>query len=348
MKMFFLSNYKGHFGLKWQAEPYRSGYDRNLLTYYLNKYGFSVEFVRMADVDFQRQEWQGKIVLYTSSEEFDSGYKQYIEDVVYGLELAGANVLPNFCFLRAHNNKVFMEILRDLRLGKELSGLTSQFFGTLEELERAIDNQQIEFPCVIKSATGAMSRGVAKAENRSELFEFAQRISRTPHYYHEIKEIIRAKRMRGYSMESRFQKKFIIQPFIPNLTNDWKVLIYGDQYYVLKRHVRPNDFRASGSHVDYKSGLDAGFPAHMFDYLEKVFEKLDSPFMSLDFGYDGNRGYIFEFQSVHYGTSTQYLCSDCFIKRGREWVTEKKKFDQEEVFIWALAKYFEKHGFPVG
>jgi len=43
------------------------------------------------------------------------------------------------------------------------------------------------------------------------------------------------------------RSKFIVQEFIPDLSNDWKVLVFWDKYYVLRRKNRPNDFRASGS-----------------------------------------------------------------------------------------------------
>ena len=39
----------------------------------------------------------------------------------------------------------------------------------------------------------------------------------------------------------------IIQTFIPGLQGDYKVLFFGDKYYMMYRKNREHDFRASGS-----------------------------------------------------------------------------------------------------
>lgn len=82
------------------------------------------------------------------------------------------NLIPDYKYLKAHNNKVFMEILRDLTINDKLNFIQSHYFGTLEELINNINN--IKFPVVIKSAAGAMSRGVYIANNRNELIKNAK------------------------------------------------------------------------------------------------------------------------------------------------------------------------------
>ncbi len=344
-EIFLLTDYKGFFGSKWKASPYRSGYDQQLLSNYFKKYEFSARFMRLADVNFKSQDWNGKVVLYTSSEEIDYNYKQYIEDIIYALELAGTHVIPYFKFLRANNNKVFMEILRDQILGEKLSGLSSKHFGTFEELERAINQEQVQFPCVIKSATGAMSKGVKMAKNINQLRKSGKQLSRSPHYYYEFKDFVRTFKhnIKGYLKESSFQNKFIIQPFVAGLPNDWKVLVYSDQYYLLKRHVHPNDFRASGSGLNYKAGSESEIPFHMLDYAENIYKKLDVPHLSFDLACDEKRGYVIEIQAVFFGTATQYLCKDYFAKVDGEWKTIKKTFDQEEAYVWGIVKYLKNH-----
>jgi glutathione synthase/RimK-type ligase-like ATP-grasp enzyme len=337
-----LTDYKGYFGYKWKATPIYSGYNLELLKQYFNKYGYAPEFIRLADVNFSQADWHNKLIHYTSSQDYGDNYKGYIEDIIYGLELNGAHVVPGYKYLRAHNNKVFMEILRDQILGYEFSGLQSQHFGTLEEIEKSANNNLIQYPCIIKSAMGAMSSGVALARDLSDLIRKAKQLSRTPHLHYELRDWTYTWRYDGYQRESRFQKKFIIQNFIPGLANDWKVLIYGDQFYVLKRHVRPNDFRASGSHVDYYSGIEAGFPEQMLEFAAEVYRKLDVPQLSIDVGFDGSRGYVFEFQALNFGASTQYISNEYFT-RERNWTTKKKAFDQEEAYVWALVHYFERH-----
>ena len=337
-----LTDYQDCFCSKWNAEPYRSGYDHSLLKTYFEKYSFHGHFVRMSDVDF-RKDWHDCLVLYTSSEHVGFNYKSYIEDVVLGLELNGAHCLPSYPFLRANNNKVFMEVLRRTFLDAELCTLDHSGYGCLEELNRDLQRHKWDFPVVIKSAEGAMSRGVKLAETPEELREHAKELSRTPHWWYEFKDFVREWKMPGYRKESRHQKKFIVQDYIPGLENDWKVLVYGDRFYVLKRHVRDDDFRASGSGVDYQAGSDAGIPSKVLDVVEAVYLGLDEPHLSVDVGFDGEKVHVFEIQALHFGTSTQYKSEEHYRKVNGQWEAEDKDFDQEEAYVWGVKRYLERH-----
>lgn len=341
-KIYILTDYKQYFGSKWEAIPYRSGFDKILLEKYFREYGYDSEFIQFKDVSFKDNYWKGENVIYTSSEETGLNYKSFIEDIVLGLERSGAKVIPGYDFLRANNNKVYMEILRDRLLGHETSGNSSKLYGTFEEVQQDVDQDIIKFPCVIKKATGSMSRGVYLANNKNELVKYAKKISRTKYYRAELKEQIRRMKNPGYKSESKYQGKFILQSFIPNLKNDWKVLVYGDHVYILNRGIKKHDFRASGSHYNYKKGSKSEFPIHMLDFVEGIYEKLNIPHLSLDFAYDGSRGYVHEIQAVYFGTSTLKFCDDFYIKKNGHWIIEKKEFDQEEEYVWGLITYLKK------
>lgn len=344
--IYLLTDYKSRFGSKWKDKPYRSGFDKIMLADAFSRYDLRVEYVPFSNAFAESRQWKKQLVLYTSIEEIGNTYKGYIEDIVYGLKEAGAYVLPRAAFLRANNNKVFMETMRDNLLGAELAGLKSFCFGTLEELQVALQKNSISFPCVIKSSYGAMSTGVACAKSAEELCNEARIISRTPHYIHEFKEYVRSKKksIQGYIPESRYQGKFIVQPMIEGLDGDWKVLVYGDQYYVLKRHVRPGDFRASGSHVNYLAGKDSGIPEAALDMVEEIYNKLNVPHLSVDVVYDGKRPYLIEFQAVYFGTATQAeFCEDYFTKQDGKWKVLKKTMNQEEVYAWSVTHYIQHH-----
>lgn len=347
-KIYALTDYKNHFGSKWKSNPYRSGYDKELLKKYFNKYGFDIEFSQFNRVDFRDDFWKNKAVIYTSSEEIGLYYKSFIEDIVLSLERKGAILLPKYDFLRANNNKVYMELLREDLLGEELSGNRSNYYGTFEELQKDISENKLAFPCVIKRAAGSMSRGVYLAKNKEEVLKFAKIISNTKNLKVGLKEKMRMKKHPGYRPESGYQNKFIVQSFIPGLTNDWKVIIYGNHYYILKRGIKDNDFRASGSHYNYKAGSKSEFPLHMIDTIEKIYNKLEVPHLSLDFAYDGKRGYVHEFQAIYFGTSTLEFCDDYYIKKDGEWTTEKQEFDQEEEYVWGLVNFLKNHPHLVG
>jgi len=341
-EIYLLTDYNGYFGSKWKSEPYRSGYDQKLISSYFEKYGYSAIFQKLASVDFGR-DWMGKLVLFTSSEDVAGGYKQYIEDIIYGLSLKGAHCIPAFPYLRGHHNKVAMEILRQIKTDDKFQLHNTMYFGAFEEVEDALNHGRIEFPCVVKGSAGSMSRGVHLARNRNELIKAVKTISRSNNYLASLKDMVRKHKHPGYLKESKFQNKFILQPFIPNLSYDWKVLIYGDQYYVLKRHIKQNDFRASGSGLNYLIGKDSELPLHMLDFIEDFYNQLDVPHLSLDFAYSGGQGFIFEFQMVYFGTSTQYKCKDYFCKENSNWIIKTKEFDQEEAYVWGIVRYLEKH-----
>ncbi|MDY0143778.1 MAG: hypothetical protein RBR97_17975 [Bacteroidales bacterium] len=337
-----LTDYKGYFGSKWKAAPYRSGYDKNILKECFGKLGWDIEFLRMQDIDF-KEDWSNKIVIYTSSEETGFYYKNFIEDIVLALERTGAIVLPRFDFLRANNNKVYMEMLREQLLGEKISGNSSNFYGSLEELEIDIERDRVKFPCVVKKAEGAMSRGVFLAKNKTELYNYAKKISHSSHLLSEIRELMRVRKHKGYKKESKYQHKFIIQNFIPRLKNDWKILIYGNHYYILNRGIKQGDFRASGSHFNYKAGSKSELPEFLLDKVKEIYQIMDVPHLSLDLAWNGENVIVHEFQALYFGTSTMDFSEDLYVFENNKWEIMQADFLQEEEYVWGFVNYFERH-----
>src|SRR5450759_5356754 len=90
-----LTDYKGNFGLKYNAVPYRSGFDKVLLSNLFNENGYQLRFVPMADIAYL-EDVKGKVILYQSSEDIGYHYKSFIEDIVFSLEQRGAIILPGY------------------------------------------------------------------------------------------------------------------------------------------------------------------------------------------------------------------------------------------------------------
>jgi glutathione synthase/RimK-type ligase-like ATP-grasp enzyme len=342
--LYCIADYKNIFGSKFDAFPYRSGFDKDLLKRLFLKENIELSFIEPFDIYFINTDWKNKFILYTSSEEYKFHYKGFLEDIVLGLSEAGARVIPNYLFLRANNNKVFMEIVNQLKLPSNLHNLPALYFGTLDELKAYINGHEVTFPCVLKASAGSKSRGVMLAKNKKDLLEKAKKISSTFKIGVYLKELVRRKIHKGYLIESSFQRKFIIQPYIPALENDWKIIIYGEKYYILKRSVRLNDFRASGSGRNYLSGKEAGFPMDMLGYIRQYFLAFDVPNLSIDFGFDGSRGYIFEFQAVHYGTYTQQKSRDYYEYINGEWELKTNDLTAEEVYVYSIVRYMRMKG----
>ena len=101
--------------------------------------------------------------IVTSAEDGGLKYKSYIEDVILGLALAGANIMPRYELLRSHHNKVAMEALRWLYFPEEARAFDTKIFGTMEEALSSIPSAT--YPLIIKSAEGAGSTGVVKVDD---------------------------------------------------------------------------------------------------------------------------------------------------------------------------------------
>jgi glutathione synthase/RimK-type ligase-like ATP-grasp enzyme len=337
-RIILLIDYKNNFGSKQGAVPYRSGLDQNLLKKIFIENGLDVEFIKMSDI-LNVDDVKDKLVLYTSSEDNGYHYKSYIEDVVLHTEQLGGNLVPNYNFLRANNNKVYMELIRK-QLGHLWEDkLDSWVFGTLEEMNEKLE--EFSYPIVVKTASGALSRGVSLAKDENDLIKKVKSISRTRDISQDIKDKLRPYKHKDYTLNSIFRNKFILQSFIPNLKNDWKILIFGDKYFVLTRHVKKNDFRASGSHVNYLAGSKALLPLGLLDYAKKIFDVMKVPNLSLDVVYDGINFHLIEFQAVYFGTSTIDMCDVYFSKEEEKWIPTEIVDTTEKIYAESIVHFLK-------
>lgn len=334
-KVVLLTDYKGFFGSKQKSPIYRGGMDLNLIISNFNREGFEVEVLSFSEIDYDKIRNENPYVIYTSSEDVGGFYKSYIEDIVFNLENIGAKCIPSYKYQKAHNNKVYMELLRNQKEKEGLSSISSHVFGTLEELQKTSHN--FSFPVVIKAASGAMSRGVDIAYNFNELLRKAKKISSSRDLLVDIKDMLRKYKYGDrYVKESLSRSKFIVQNFIPNLSNDWKVLVYWDKAFILYRGNRKNDFRASGSG---KFIFTKEMPEGILDYAYSIMKDFDVPHISIDVGYDGAKFHALEFQFIYFGTTTLEKASFYFEKSIDGWRAIDGTLCLEEVYVDSLVKY---------
>ena len=339
-KIILLTDYKGRFGSKHDDSPYRSGMDLMLLKRAFGEEGYDVEFIPFSQVRPGDGTWKDKKVLYTSSEDPGLSYKQYIEDIVLALSYAGADVIPRFEFLRANNNKVFMELLRDLLPEDKRGNLVSTHYGTIEEL--AAHRDDILFPVIVKGYYGAMGRNVFLAHDYDELMKIISRkIASKTAFRLWIKEYLRQWKHSGYLRDSFHKERFIIQKFIPGLKNDWKVYYFGEKAFVFNRPVfARREFRASGGGYDnYKYGIAAGAPAGMLNFGWKIFRELRVPNASMDIAWDGSNFFLLEFQCLYFGTAgiLKKYSKECFLKDGREWKVAGNDGNIEKIYAESVS-----------
>ena len=334
-----LTDYQGRFGSRHNDQPYRSGMNRQKLGKYFSHWGWDTRFTPFSAVDFADTDQRGRVYLYTSSEDQDYYYKDYIEDIVFGLELADALMIPPYKYLRANNNKVMMEILREHSGLSQLNAPKSWRLGTLEELMDVI--AEIPFPCVLKTASGASGKGVYLAGNPKDLINKARSVSRTRNLRFEARDRGRALKHAGYQRESLYRKKFIVQEFIPDLENDLKVYVFGEKLYVFFRPIlNGRGIKASGGGYDnYFYGREARAPDGLFDFAWSVFSALSIPHASLDIAFDGKNFYLLEFQAVYFGTAGILNSEHYFQKEKGVWQPGKNSRDIEQVYVESIVKF---------
>jgi glutathione synthase/RimK-type ligase-like ATP-grasp enzyme len=279
-------------------------------------------------------------VLYQSSQDVGLYYKDFIEDVVLGLERQGARLIPPFHLFRAHHNKVFMEILRDLTPVPQVRSLRSKGYGTYEEFARDLEADRVPLPAVIKPASGDSGRGVALVHTPSQARRAVRDLTLVLDRDTAWKNVYRTVFTQGWQLDSFRRRKFIVQEYVPGLDHDWKTIAFGPKYFVTVRPTRPGDFRASGSRGErtYPTSLPDG----LLDFLEAAFTAFRAPYASIDVMYDGRRFYLGEIQFVRFGTGAVIRCPHHWRRQDGRWRRIEGRREWEPELAECLAHYIEQ------
>ena len=336
-ELIFIVDFNNRFSSKWAAKPYRSGMDKALLKSEFEKLGIDIQFMPYYDIDFRDKSFfENKVFLYTSSEDKNLYYKSYIEDIILGLEMIGAEIIPSYKYLRAHHNKTFMEIMRDVS-DFDNKDIKSKYFGTFEDFKKNAKN--LDYPLVLKSAFGATSKTVTLINSVKQGLKKTKQFSRSKSLFYDIRDILRRIRHKGYIMESTHRKKFIVQNLIAGMDRDYKILVFGKKYFVLERRVKKNDFRASGSGlIAYTKELPEG----MLDYAKQFFEYQNLPFFAMDVAFNGTGFTLIEFQALYFGTHTLDRAPYYFVKKNDTWHCVEGKSIVEKELATSVVAYLQK------
>ncbi len=336
-KLLLIKDMKGWFWRTYPTMNQAAPLDLSLITDTFTNQGFTVEITSYSDFDFSRN-YSGYYVLYGSSEDFMGGSKSFMEDVLLWLDSNEAILLPAFKFFRAHDNKVMMELLRHNFKDDRLKTIHSDFYASPKALKT-----HREFPLVIKAAAGAGSNGVFLARNEEELARYVDRASRLltgfPFLYYQFYNRVQFFRRKAPVYFNN--NKFILQNFIPNLNGDFKILVFGESYFVLYRLNREGDFRASGSG---KFGeIPEGQLNGVLDFARLCKQELEAPHISLDIGFDGQTFHLLEFQCVTFGFKAMSLAEFHFRPVGSKWQRIEGKVIPEEEFCRAVIEFLQRN-----
>jgi glutathione synthase/RimK-type ligase-like ATP-grasp enzyme len=266
-------------------------------------------------------------------------HKQYIDDIVEVLSLNNNILIPSKNILRCHENKGYQEYYKKI-VG--IDSLNGYYFNN-DTVDYKYINKTYSFPLVLKQIDGSGSRGVRLIKSEKELKKEVNSFKVSTHVRFMIycrENIFRFLKLKFSEKKLNYYKdhsSFIIQEFVPNLRFDYKVLIFFDKYYVLKRNINENDFRASGSgnfeFVDIEDSL--------LEYSKDIFEKLNEPFMSLDVCFDGDKYYLIEYQGIHFGPYTQIYSKGFYQKNSEKWDFIEEKVSLEEDLAYSLFNYLQ-------
>jgi glutathione synthase/RimK-type ligase-like ATP-grasp enzyme len=308
---------------------------------------FKVDIFKFSELDLS-DDYSGVYVLYQTAETPGSFYKHYIEDLIYFLEKHGALVLPRHELLKAHHNKIFMEMMRLKFTDDSLKTIKSYCYGSWVDAR----NYNSLFPVVVKQSSGAGSEGVYLAKDKREFNIIVKKAGHViigsgiiglvvDFFKKSAKKAIkclypsRAKYLQYDT--SPVSRSVIVQNFIEGLSNDCKVLVFGNKYYARYRKVRPNDFRASGSGFSFDVP-DEDYKG-LLDFARKLAGQIDFPIIGMDLGFDGKDYHLFEFQMIHIGTYPLHKSQFWHEFHDGRWVRYEGGSNLEEEFSRAIFEY---------
>lgn len=259
-------------------------------------------------------------------------YKNAIFDVVFEVHRRGGILVPEIDFYLAHENKYFQEMHKArARIKTPRSRLIST----------SMTSTDFSSPVVVKPYSGFGSQGVKLATSSKELENSIRKnMSRYIIEKLDIREILKRYIKRSIKYPNEYPDKVgrvILQDFIPELKHDWKVLVFGDKAFALKRFTRKNDFRASGSgNFDYSSKASFELIRFAFDTRES----LNVPFVSLDVAESSLGFNIIEYQAVHFGLATAVNAQHYYhIDDDSLVISECDNVDIEELFATSICKF---------
>lgn len=310
--------------------------------------GYTVKIKKFHELDFS-QDYKGKFIIYQTSELPGSFYKHYIEDVIYFLTQNGAVALPKFEYLKAHHNKVYMELMRFKFKDVVLKTIKSKCVGSINEASQI----KKSYPVVIKEAAGSGSNGVYLARNQIDYDKFTKRASKiilskniTNYFADIIKKSFKyllkyLNENYSYTLMTSIDRPIVIQNFVNGLSGDYKVLAFGNKYYTLYRKNRDNDFRASGSGRLFE--VPEQEHVGLLDFARRVVMEIDFPIIGMDIGFDGKQYHLIEFQMIHLGPYTLQASKFWHEYHDGTWMRYNGESVLEDEYSRSIFEYIESH-----
>lgn len=312
-----------------QSIPTEKSLDTSLLQQEFKKFGHETELIDIEDVANGVLD-ENAIYLFGSHQNAD--IKRYIDDVVSIRFLHQPyKCIPPAQYILAHENKGIQAMLAT-QLGLDLSQQTYHY-----RSDHKVDRMH-----VAKLVDGAGSNGVFIAQPGHNLRKRLQHVGFKHYRAHDIAHIFKGFIKKAISHKHytpdyiAYNNKYwrhVRQDLLSGSNHDFKILVFYDRYFVLKRNVRPNDFRSSGS------GLFEFVepPAGLLDAAQKIFKKINSPMASLDIIHTADEYKCLEFQCAHFGPYTQIFSPHIYQSLGSTFVKRQNFGTTEHHLSYAVS-----------
>ncbi len=301
------------------------------------KLGYEVNIISYDEVVNKNIQIQNAYVYYASSQFAER--KQYIDDVLmYINRFENQNILlPNYDVFRCHENKGYQEIYKKIVGLESLNGLYHIDF---------IESKD-EQPFVLKLVDGYGSKNVSLVKNKDD---FEKKYNENVKIKNSVldlkrwvkKNILNRKEESGLLEYYKcfYTRRYVKQPLVPNLKYDFKVLVFDNKVYVLKRNIKEGDFRASGSGL-WEFPNDKDVSRGLLDFAYYCYKKLDIPFVSLDICTNDKEFFLIEFQGLHFGPVT-ILDSKGYFDYDNSWKFMECKSSLEDEIGNSLINYIKR------
>jgi hypothetical protein len=335
-EIYFLTASDGFFGQR--AMPWES-MDIDVLTKIFSEH-FLVVRTTYAEIANGLVCPKNSIVVHSSSQQPE--YKAFMDDVLLFLASNSNLLVPSIHATRSHENKGYQELHKRLRGIQTLKGI---YAAKISEVDRAA----LAYPKVFKEVSGFGSSGVRLVSSEQELLKasvaevrltWREALKSVKWWlgYFVRRHILRRKNLKPYGDYYAPLKRFVLQEFVPNLQCDYKVLAFQNCFFVLKRKVRPHDFRASGSgRFQFEEP-----PEGLLDYAEELLRQFNEPYMSFDVCFDGAKFHLIEFQGVHFGPFTLLQAPKHFRRHSGQWEAAVGAVGLEHMIGESLVLYIQR------
>lgn len=292
----------------------RGGFDERWIDYCeANKIEYKLVDCYQNDIIDQLRDCEGLMWQYYHNHPKDM---LMAKELLFSLEHAGLSVFPDFNSAWHFDDKLGQKYLLELINAPLVS--TWIFYDQQEALDWV---KSVSFPIVFKLRGGAGSENVRLVNSKRKALRIIRKAFNWgfPQYdpIESIKERWRLFRngkssfievLEGFirfilppkysNIKGRERGYVYFQQYLSGKDHDIRVVVIGDKALAIKRMVRENDFRASGSgKILYDKDL---FNENTINLAFKISEKLNSQCVAFDFISDANKDYLVE---ISYGFS---------------------------------------------